>query len=230
MSEAPAWPRAVLFDLDGTLVDSLPDIHAALNETLESLGEPPFTIEAVGRMVGQGVQILIGRAYEALDKEIDPATRDKIAERYLAIYAARSTELTTLNAGATDCVRILAERCIPLGVVTNKPGAETADILAHFGLADRMAVVVGGDAGPRKKPAPDLVVFACRQLGIEPGEALFVGDSENDVEAAQAAGMAVVAMRGGYTAIDVETMGADLVLDRLDDIPNRLPEIAARRA
>ncbi|MBB3935877.1 phosphoglycolate phosphatase [Aureimonas phyllosphaerae] len=230
MSEAPAWPRAVLFDLDGTLVDSLPDIHAALNETLESLGEPPFTIEAVGRMVGQGVQILIGRAYEALDKEIDPATRDKIAERYLAIYAARSTELTTLNAGATDCVRILAERGIPLGVVTNKPGAETADILAHFGLADRMAVVVGGDAGPRKKPAPDLVVFACRQLGIEPGEALFVGDSENDVEAAQAAGMAVVAMRGGYTAIDVETMGADLVLDRLDDIPNRLPEIAARRA
>ncbi|WP_294643704.1 phosphoglycolate phosphatase [uncultured Aureimonas sp.] len=230
MSEAPAWPRAVLFDLDGTLVDSLPDIHAALNETLESLGEPPFTIEAVGRMVGQGVQILIGRAYEALDKEIDPATRDKIAERYLAMYAARSTELTTLNAGATDCVRILAERGIPLGVVTNKPGAETADILAHFGLADRMAVVVGGDAGPRKKPAPDLIVFACRQLGIEPGEAIFVGDSENDVEAAQAAGMPVVAMRGGYTATDVETMGADLVLDRLDEIPSRLEEIAARRA
>lgn len=230
MSDTPAWPRAVLFDLDGTLVDSLPDIHAALNETLESLGEPPFTIEAVGRMVGQGVQILIGRAYEALDKEIDPATRDKIAERYLAIYAARSTELTTLNAGATDCVRILAERGIPLGVVTNKPGAETADILAHFGLADRMAAVVGGDAGPRKKPAPDLIVFACRQLGIEPGEALFVGDSENDVEAAQAAGMPVVAMRGGYTATDVEMMGADLVLDRLDEIPTRLEEIAARRA
>ncbi|KQQ82113.1 phosphoglycolate phosphatase [Aureimonas sp. Leaf324] len=230
MSEAPAWPRAVLFDLDGTLVDSLPDIHAALNETLESLGEPPFTIEAVGRMVGQGVQILIGCAYEALDKEIDPATRDKIAERYLAIYSARSTELTTLNAGATDCVRILAERGIALGVVTNKPGAETADILAHFGLADRMAMVVGGDAGPRKKPAPDLIIFACRQLGIEPGDALFVGDSENDVEAARAAGMPVVAMRGGYTASDVDALGAALVLDRLDEIPARLEELAARLA
>ncbi|WP_279480028.1 phosphoglycolate phosphatase [Aureimonas sp. SK2] len=226
MSDTPSWPRAVLFDLDGTLVDSLPDIHAALNQTLESLGEPPFTLEAVGRMVGQGVQVLVGRAYEALDKEIDLATRDKIAERYLAIYSARATELTTLNAGATDCVRILAERGIPLGVVTNKPGAETADILAHFGLADRMAVVVGGDAGPRKKPAPDLLIHACRELGIEPGQALFVGDSENDVEAAKGAGMAVIAMRGGYTATGVEGLGADLVLDRLDEIPGRLTDLA----
>ncbi len=226
MTDAPAWPRAVLFDLDGTLVDSLPDIHAALNQTLESLGEPPFTLEAVGRMVGQGVQVLIGRAYEALDKEIDVATRDKIAERYLAIYSARATELTTLNAGATDCVRLLAERGIPLGVVTNKPGAETADILAHFGLADRMAVVVGGDAGPRKKPEPDLLVHACRELGIEPREALFVGDSENDVDAAHAAGMTVVAMRGGYTALGAEALGADLVLDRLDEIPGRLANLS----
>jgi phosphoglycolate phosphatase len=226
MTDTPSWPRAILFDLDGTLVDSLPDIHEALNQTLESLGEPPFTIEAVGRMVGQGVQVLVGRAYEALGKEIDHATRDKIADRYLAIYSARATELTTLNAGATDAVRILADRGIALGVVTNKPGTETADILAHFGLADRMAVVVGGDAGPSKKPAPDLLVYACRQLGIEPGDALFVGDSENDVEAAQAAGMPVVAMRGGYTAREVESLGADLVLDRLDEIPDRLSDIA----
>ncbi|WP_182085409.1 phosphoglycolate phosphatase [Aureimonas sp. ME7] len=228
MSDTKTWPRAVLFDLDGTLVDSLPDIHAALNQTLESLGEPPFTLEAVGRMVGQGVQVLIGRAYQALDKEIDPHTRDSIAERYLAIYSARATELTTLNAGATDAVRILAERGITLGIVTNKPGAETADILRHFGLAEQMAVVVGGDAGPRKKPAPDLLIHACREIGIEPAEALFVGDSENDVEAAQAAGMPVVAMRGGYTATGVEGLGADLVLNRLDEIPDRLAELGPR--
>jgi phosphoglycolate phosphatase len=222
MSAAAAWPKAVLFDLDGTLVDSLPDIHAALNETLTSLGEPPFPLEAVGHMVGAGVQVLIARAYDALDKPLDPATRDKIAERYLAIYAARSTELTTLNAGASDAVRLLAERGIALGVVTNKPGIETDAILSHFGLAERMAVVVGGDAGPRKKPEPDLLVFACRQLGIEPHEALFVGDSENDVDAAKAAGMPVVAMRGGYTAKGADALGADLVLDRLDAIPDHL--------
>lgn len=216
----------MLFDLDGTLVDSLPDIHAALNETLASLGEPPFMLEAVGHMVGAGVQVLIGRAYEALDKPLDVASRDKIAERYLAIYGARATELTTLNAGASDAVRLLDEAGIAIGVVTNKPGAETAEILAHFGLADRMAIVVGGDAGPRKKPAPDLLVFACRELGIEPGEALFVGDSENDVDAAKAAGMAVVAMRGGYTAKGADALGADLVLDRLDEIPHRLAELA----
>jgi phosphoglycolate phosphatase len=216
--DATAWPKAVLFDLDGTLIDSLPDIHAALNETLASLGEPPFTQEAVARMVGGGVEVLIQRAFEALDKEIDPATVAKIAQRYLAIYAARSTELTTLNAGASLTVRALHAKGLRLGVVTNKPEAETHAVLAHFGLDELMAVVVGGDAGPRKKPAPDLLLLACTRLGIEAEEALFVGDSENDVDAALAAAMPVVAVRGGYSRVSVEAMGAGHVIDRLDQI------------
>ncbi len=214
-----SWPKAVLFDLDGTLVDSLPDIHAALNETMASYGEPPFTPEAVAVMVGAGVQALIERAYAALGKEIDPASRDKVVERYLAIYGPRATDMTTLNAGASDALRRLADTGRRLGVVTNKPRAETDEILRHFGVLDRMAIVVGGDAGPRRKPAPDLLLFAARELGLDPGDMVFVGDSENDVRAAKAAGIPVIALRGGYTALGADALGADLVVDRLDDIP-----------
>ena len=221
-----SWPKAILFDLDGTLVDSVPDIHAALNETLASYGEPPFTIEAVSTMVGGGMAVLVERAFAALDKPIDPASRDKFSERYLAIYSARATELTTLNAGASDTVRSLSARGFRLGTVTNKPAHEARLVLDYFGLSDSMEVVIGGDAGVALKPAPDLLLLACRELGIEPEDALFVGDSENDVGAARAAGMAVIALAGGYTALSSEALDADLVVERLDEIEGRLGELA----
>lgn len=218
MTAAPGWPRAVLFDLDGTLVDSAPDIHEALNETLASLGEPPFTLEAVIGMIGAGVPKLIERAYAGLAKEIDPASRDRVVARFLALYKPRAARLTTLNAGASEATRRLKEEGRGVGVVTNKPDAETREILAHFGLLDLLDVVVGGDAGPEKKPAPGLLLLACERLGMAPGDVLFVGDSENDVEAARAAGIAVVAVRGGYTTRGADALGADRVVDRLTDI------------
>ena len=222
------WPKAVLFDLDGTLVDSAPDLHAVLNETLASYGEPPFTLDAVVKMIGGGVAVLIERAYAALGKDIDPATRDKVVERFKAIYAPRSTELTTLMPGASGTTRRLAEAGIRLGVVTNKFAAATADILAHFGLADVMSVVVGGDAGPKAKPDPGLILHACEQLGLAPGEVLFVGDGENDAKAAKAAGIPVILVRGGYTSEGPDRLGADLVVDRLDDVPGRMGALRPR--
>lgn len=227
MTDAGKWPKLVLFDLDGTLVDSVPDIHAALNQTLESYGEPPFRLEQVTRMVGGGVPKLIERAYAALGKELDEATRERIVDRFLKIYAPRATELTTLNAGASETTRALKDGGRRIGVVTNKPEAETVAILAHFGLADLMDIVVGGDAGPAKKPEPGLLLFACGKLGVAAGEALLVGDSENDVKAAKAAGMPVVVVRGGYTAQDPSALGADGLIDRLDGLPELLAALAA---
>lgn len=215
---AGSWPQAVLFDLDGTLVDSAPDIHAALNETLASYGEPPFTLEAVTRMVGRGVPVLIERAWEGLGKSIDPAERDRVVARFLAIYEPRATELTTLTAGASEATRALVEAGTPIGVVTNKPEAATREILSHFGLSELMQVVVGGDAGPAKKPEPGLLLLACERLGFAADQVVFVGDSENDVTAAKAAGMAVVVLRGGYTSIAADDLGADAVIDRLDGL------------
>ncbi|MEX6505401.1 phosphoglycolate phosphatase [Jiella sp. M17.18] len=219
MSAAALWPKAVLFDLDGTLIDSAPDIHAALNETLASYGEPPFTLDAVTRMVGGGVPKLIERAYAALDKELDPASRDKIVARFLSIYEPRATELTTLCAGASEVTRDLREAGVRLGVVTNKPAAATRAILEHFGLLDLLDIVVGGDAGPPKKPEPGLLLFACETLGLAVDDIVFIGDSENDVEAAKAADMAVIAVRGGYTRIAPDALGASALADRLDAVP-----------
>ncbi|MCE7028172.1 phosphoglycolate phosphatase [Jiella avicenniae] len=213
------WPKAVLFDLDGTLVDSAPDIHAALNQTLESYGEPPFTLEAVTRMIGAGVPKLIERAYAALDKQLDPATQDRIVERFLKIYEPRSAELTTLYAGASEVTRRLKEEGRAIGVVTNKPGQATSEILRHFGLFDLMDVIVGGDAGPAKKPEPGLLLLACEKLGLGPQDVLFVGDSENDVAAARAAAIKVVAIVGGYTVLSKEELGADATAEGLASVP-----------
>ncbi|MBO0902656.1 phosphoglycolate phosphatase [Jiella sonneratiae] len=213
------WPKAVLFDLDGTLVDSAPDLHAALNQTLESYGEPPFTLEAVTGMIGAGVPKLIERAYAGLGKSLDAATRDRIVDRFLKIYEPRSTELTTLYSGASEVTRQLKEEGRALGVVTNKPGHATEAILRHFGLYDLMDVVVGGDAGPAKKPEPGLLLLACERLSLPPSDVLFVGDSENDVGAAKAGAIAVVVVAGGYTRIAAEDLGADAVATGLADLP-----------
>ncbi len=225
---AASWPKAVLFDLDGTLVDSAPDIHESLNQTLASYGEPPFILEAVTRMIGGGVPKLIERAYAALGKAIDPASRDKAVERFLAIYEPRATQLTTLTAGASEATRAFKEAGVPIGVVTNKPEAATREILAHFGLLELLDVVVGGDAGPARKPAPGLLLLACERLGLGVADVVFVGDSENDVEAAVAARMTVIAVRGGYTAIVPEELGADALVDRVDAVPAALASLRAR--
>ena len=217
---ATDWPKAVLFDLDGTLIDSAPDLHAALNQTLESYGEPPFTLEAVTRMIGAGVPKLIERAYAALDKQLDPATMDRIVDRFIKIYEPRSTELTTLYAGASEVTRNLKAGGRQIGVVTNKPGHATDQILRHFGLYDLMDVVVGGDAGPPKKPEPGLLFLACEKLGLDPADVLFVGDSENDVQAAKAAGIVVVAIIGGYTALTPEELAPDAAAEDLSAVPD----------
>ncbi|SJZ68489.1 phosphoglycolate phosphatase [Consotaella salsifontis] len=223
------WPRAALFDLDGTLVDSAPDLHEALNETLASYGEPPFTYEAVVKMIGAGVPKLIQRAYAGLGKTIDKATRDKVVKRFLAIYGPRATRLTTLNPGAAEATRALSQAGYRLAVVTNKNEAETETVLGHFGLGKLMDAVVGGDSGPPKKPHPGMLLLACERLGLSPEDAVFIGDGENDVEAAKAAGMPVIIVRGGYGLVPTEKLGATRVIDRLDELPAVLDEMAATR-
>ena len=216
------WPKAVLFDLDGTLIDSAPDVHAALNETIAHYGVPPLTLEAVKRIIGGGARRLVARAFATAGASLDPGASNEIVERFLANWRTRATKLTTLCQGASEVTRRLADEGMKLAVVTNKGTRETTAILQQFGLSDVMTTVVGGDAGPPKKPDPALVLLACERLGVDTAEAVFVGDSEYDVCSALAAKMKVVVVRGGCSEHGADNLGATRVIDGLSELPRIL--------
>jgi phosphoglycolate phosphatase len=215
-------PKAILFDLDGTLIDSAPDIAGAVNELLDGRRLPPLTVEQVKSMVGNGVEKLVERAFSAAGKPLSGAELEDANREMAPIYRRHTTQLTRLMPGAAQALAQLHVAGVRLGVATNKPQVATREILLHFGLLERLGAIVGGDAVTRKKPAPDALLLALEQLGTAPRDALMVGDSVTDVEAARAAGMPIVLVRGGYTQQPVEQLGADLVCDGLLELPGAL--------
>jgi phosphoglycolate phosphatase len=217
-----SWPEAVLFDLDGTLADSLPDIAASLNVLMRERGWPPFGAEDVRLMVGGGVPKLIERALRALG---DPADADDIAalaKRFLAIYAPRAARLTKLFPGAQTLLRGLQDQGVALGVVTNKPEAVSRSMLDALGVAGMVGAVVGGDTLPVKKPDARPMLAALDTLGCAPEAAVMIGDSAVDAEAARAAGMALILVTFGYTRKPVDELGADAVVDSFAEVPKVL--------
>lgn len=214
--------RAVLFDLDGTLVDSARDLHGAINVVLRRHGLAELSLTQVIGMVGDGVGKLTERAFEAQGAPLDAAALQQTTAEMVAVYSARLTELTTLLPGAVDAVAALAAKGVGLAVVTNKPHGAAVAILAHFGLAAPMDVIVGGDSGLPRKPAPDMLRFAIDALGVEASETVMVGDGAADINGARAAGVRAVAVRGGYAHSPVDSLGADLVIDSLADLPAAL--------
>lgn len=220
MSET--WPRAVLFDLDGTLIDSAPDLHASTNILLMRRGLGPLSLPDVVSMIGNGVKKLVERAFIAVGHPLDADELDLEYEAMIGIYADHLTVLTVLTPGAREIVEEFHAQGVLMGVVTNKPQMPTEAILDHFGLSPYLDAVIGGDSGVEKKPAPDMIFAALARLGLRPEDAILVGDSVADVGSARAAGIPVIALRGGYTSVPVDEIGADIVISRLVDLPATL--------
>jgi len=218
--------KAILFDLDGTLIDSAPDIAAAVNELLASRDLPALRLDKVKLMIGGGVGKLVERAFAASGTPLAGDALREARRDMEPIYRRHLTGLTRPMPGVREALAHFHVNRIAMGVATNKPQLASREILLHFGLADWFGTIVGGDAVTHPKPAPDALLLALDRLRTEPGDALMVGDSVSDVGAARAAGMPVVLLRGGYTQVPVEELGADLVCDSLLDLPAALQDLS----
>lgn len=220
-------PKAILFDLDGTLIDSAPDIAAAVNELLAGRDLPPLKVDQIRAMIGGGVMKLVERAFAALGSPLAGSALEEANRDMAPIYRRHLTGLTRLMPGVREALTHFHLNGTAMGVVTNKPQLATREILLHFHLTEYLGAIVGGDAVTKLKPAPDALLLALDQLQAEPYEALMVGDSVSDVGAARAAGMPVALLRGGYTQVPVEELGADLVCDSLLDLPSAMQRLQA---
>ncbi len=216
-----AAPRALLFDLDGTLVDSVPDIARAANAALAHVGLPAVSEGAVRDWVGNGARVLLARCIAGgAEAAADPREVDRAFEAFLERYARDVCVDSRLYRGADATLGALADRGVRLGCVTNKPRALAEALLAALGVVARFQVVVGGDSVGRTKPDPEPLLAALQALGVGPEEAVVVGDSVNDVAAARAAGVAVVCVSYGYNhGADIRDAAPDAIVDALEEIP-----------
>jgi phosphoglycolate phosphatase len=219
---ASTWPQAFLFDLDGTLIDSAPDLAAAANLVLARDGLGPLPLSAVRSMIGHGVRALIDQAYRACDHPLDSGALDLAEAAMMAFYGTHMTVLTTLMPGTFEALDAAQERGAALGVVTNKPLGLTQAILDHFTIASCFDVMIGGDFGLAPKPAPDLLLAALDQLSLSPADAVMIGDSITDIKAATAAGIRCVAVDGGYSDQPAASLGAHHVIASLAALPTLL--------
>jgi phosphoglycolate phosphatase len=209
---------AVLFDLDGTLVDSVPDIAVAVDAMLLQLGRRPAGEDRVRGWVGNGGRMLVRRAL-AFDvagiADDDPQLPEALAV-FFAQYQLSNGQASRLYAGVAEALDGLAAGGLPMAVITNKPHRYIEPLFAQLGILPHFPVLIGGDTLPVKKPDPAPLFLACEQLGVAPARALMVGDSVNDIEAARAAGCPVVAVDYGYNyGRPIAEAGPDRVMSDL---------------
>ena len=190
--------RAVIFDLDGTLVDSAPDLHAAALALLEERGAPPVTLAQIHGFVGNGIPKLVERTLEAAGMPAKGQLLAGAVERFKKLYGAAPANLTRPYDGVEAMLGALSARGLLLGVCTNKPEALTRQVLAGVALDRHLRAAVGGDTLGAMKPDPEPLHHAAHLLGASIGETLYVGDSETDADTAAAAGMDFALYSGGY--------------------------------
>lgn len=221
---SPRWPGVALFDLDGTLVDSAPDLAAAVDQMLQHLGRSPVGIDRVREWVGNGASVLVRRAL-ARQTDWEPAQPkdDALFHDALAIFFHAYEQINGQNAvvyeGVEACLAKLKEHGCKLAVVTNKPEQFVAPLLEQMGLDHWFDLSIGGDTLPVKKPDPTPLLHAMEALGGTRGTTVMVGDSSADIDAALAAGLPCVAVRYGYNfGQPVDALGADAVVDSLAEL------------
>ena len=217
--------RGVLFDLDGTLIDSAPDLAGAANRLRADHGMAPLPLADLRPMVGSGARGMVGVAFGVAPGD---ARFEALRDAFLAHYDACLLETTQPFDGVDAMLSALEAAGVPWGIVTNKATRFTAPIVAGLGLAQRAAVVVCGDTTPHSKPHPEPLWHAARAMGLAPQDVVYVGDDLRDAQAAKAAGMAMVVATWGYLGLGepVHSWGADALADAPGQLSSWLRERA----
>jgi len=224
--------KMVLIDVDGTLVDSVPDLAFCVDEMMKALGMPLRGEASVRNWVGNGVERLVRRALtDSLDGEPDDALFAKAYPIFLDLYADNTSKRSMLYPGVREGVDYLKASGYQLGCVTNKAAQFTEPLLKDLGVYDEFGIVVSGDTLPQKKPDPAPLLHAAKHFGVEPKDALMLGDSVSDVKAARAAGFQIICMSYGYNhGQDIRTANPDAVIDSMAELPTLLGPAVGRKA
>jgi phosphoglycolate phosphatase len=209
--------QAIIFDLDGTLVDSAEDLRTALNVLLGDLGLRPIQAGEITGMIGDGVPKLVERALAAVGSDL--TQHSTLVARFLEIYEANAALKSRCYPGVVETLDKLRTSNFRLAVATNKPVGATQKILRALSLYDFFPVVIGGDNLAQRKPNPASLLAVAREFGIGADRALMVGDNIHDVEAAHAAGMYCVVVSYGYHHRPPSEFRADHIIDRFDELP-----------
>ncbi|HEY0635593.1 MAG TPA: phosphoglycolate phosphatase [Gammaproteobacteria bacterium] len=207
-------PEMILIDVDGTLVDSVPDLHYCVDEKMQALGMPLRGEAKVRTWVGNGVERLVRRALtDSLDGEPDDALFQKAYPLFLDLYTENTSKRSRLYPGVLEGLEMMVRAGYKLGCVTNKAAQFTLPLLKDLGVFERFAIVVSGDTLPEKKPHPLPLLHAAEFFGVKPEMALMLGDSVSDVKAARAAGFQIVCMSYGYNhGVDIREAKPDAVI------------------
>ncbi|MFV0666060.1 phosphoglycolate phosphatase [Denitromonas sp.] len=212
---------ALLFDLDGTLVDSIGDLALAANAMLDELGRPARSLDQVRRFVGKGIPKLVERCLA--DATLSDADFEAAVAVFKRHYADTNGRVSQVYPGVVDMLGALRAQGIVMACVTNKAAAFTEPLLQQTGIASFFDVVVSGDTLAVKKPHPGMLLHACAQLGVSIERTLMIGDSANDAESARAAGCPVLLMTWGYTeGVPVDTIECDGLLSSANALLQRI--------
>ncbi len=217
-------PQMILIDVDGTLVDSVPDLAWCVDEMMTTIGRQPWGDDKVRDWVGNGVERLVRRALIGqLDGEPDDAEFEKAYPIFLELYAENTSKRSTLYPGVKEGLDYLREAGYSLGCVTNKAEQFTLPLLQDLGIFDYFGIVVAGDTLPVKKPDPTPLLYAAEFFGVTPEQSLMIGDSKSDVKAARAAQFRIICMSYGYNhGEDIRIYEPDAVIDSMVELKGLL--------
>lgn len=204
---------ALLFDLDGTLADTKPDLHAAMNFVLRQNGLDEVPDEAITNMIGGGARMILQRGLEANETRWDDAKLDAATEEFVLWYDQNIDGHTKIYPNLLPILDAAKAAQIPMAVVTNKRESLSAKLLYRLGLQGYFDALVGGDTLPKRKPDPDTIELALARLGCAPQDAIMVGDSEADSDGARAANVACICVSFGYRRVSLEELKADAIID-----------------